>query len=106
MGIKKAIERLIKKISDRFTGNGLMQEENTAQGERYVTPGIGEVIRQAGADGCVLLENDGVLPLENGVRTAVFGRCQFDWFYVGYGSGGSYQKHVLADIFPAVFLVS
>lgn len=89
MGIKKAIDKLIKKISDRFTGNGLMQEENTAQGERYVTPGIGEVIRQAGADGCVLLENDGVLPLENEVRTAVFGRCQFDWFYVGYGSGGN-----------------
>lgn len=89
MNIKKSIEKLIKKISDRFTGNGLMQDENIAVGERYVTPGIGELIRKAGADGIVLLKNDGVLPLENGVKTAVFGRCQLDWFYVGYGSGGN-----------------
>lgn len=89
MGIKKAIEKLIKKISDRFTGNGLMQEENAAEGERYVTPGIGEIIRRAGAEGIVMLKNDGVLPLEDNVKTAVFGRCQFDWFYVGYGSGGN-----------------
>ncbi len=89
MNIKKSIERLIKKISDRFTGNGLMQEENVAEGERYVTPGIGELIRSAGAEGIVLLKNDGVLPLENNVKTAVFGRCQLDWFYVGYGSGGN-----------------
>ena len=89
MGIKKAIEKLIKKISDRFTGNGLMQEENVAVGERYVTPGIGDLIRQAGADGIVLLKNDGVLPLQNKVNIAVFGRCQYDWFYVGYGSGGN-----------------
>lgn len=89
MSLKKSIEKLIKKISDRFTGNGLMQEENVAEGERYVTPGIGELIRQAGADGIVLLKNDGALPLENGVKTAVFGRCQIDWFYVGYGSGGN-----------------
>lgn len=89
MNIKKSIERLIKKISDRFTGNGLMQEENVAEGERYLTPGIGELIRSAGAEGIVLLKNDGVLPLENNVRVAVFGRCQIDWFYVGYGSGGN-----------------
>lgn len=89
MGIKKSIEKLIKKISDRFTGNGLMQEENVAEGERYVTPGIGELIRKSGADGIVLLKNDGVLPLENGAKVAIFGRCQLDWFYVGYGSGGN-----------------
>ncbi len=89
MNVRKSIEKLIKKISDRFTGNGLMQEENVAEGERYVTPGIGEMIRKAGAEGTVLLKNDGVLPLENGVKTAIFGRCQTDWFYVGYGSGGN-----------------
>lgn len=89
MSIRKKIEKLIKKISDRFTGNGLMQDENVAVGERYVTPGIGELIRKAGADGIVVLKNDGVLPLENNAKVAVFGRCQLDWFYVGYGSGGN-----------------
>lgn len=89
MQIKKTVEKLIKKISDRFTGNGLIQEENVAVGDRYITPEIGELIREAGAEGIVLLKNDGVLPLENNVNISVFGRCQFDWFYVGYGSGGN-----------------
>ncbi len=89
MGIKKSIEKLIKKISDRFTGNGLMQDMNLAVGDRYVTPGIGELIRRSGADGTVILKNDGALPLENAVKVAVFGRCQINWFYVGYGSGGN-----------------
>ena len=69
-------------------GSGLMQEETSARGTKYVTPGIPEVIRQAGAESCVLLENDGTLPLKAEEEIAVFGRCQLDWFYVGYGSGG------------------
>ena len=89
--LKKKIGHLMQRIIDAAMGNGLMQEENTAAGERYVTPGIGELIRQAGAEGCVLLKNDGTLPLDRETETAVFGRCQLDWFYVGYGSGGNVQ---------------
>ena len=66
----------------------LMQEETAADDEKYVTPGIGELIRQAGAESCVLLKNNGVLPISRNMEVAVFGRCQLDWFYVGYGSGG------------------
>ncbi|MBQ9045722.1 MAG: hypothetical protein IJ112_07260 [Oscillospiraceae bacterium] len=36
----------------------------------------------------MLLKNDGTLPLSKQEPVAVFGRCQLDWFYVGYGSGG------------------
>ena len=86
--LKKTLEKTIQQIIDRAMGNGLMQEETTASGERYVTPGIGALIRQAGAEGCVLLKNDGALPLNREKEVAVFGRCQLDWFYVGYGSGG------------------
>ncbi len=89
--LKKKMGRLMQRIIDAAMGNGLMQEENTAAGERYVTPGIGELIRQAGAESCVLLKNDGMLPLGRETETAVFGRCQLDWFYVGYGSGGNVQ---------------
>ncbi len=85
---KKKAGQLIQRIIDSAMGNGLMQEETTANGERYVTPGIGALIRQAGAESCVLLKNDGVLPLDPEKEVAVFGRCQLDWFYVGYGSGG------------------
>ena len=43
--------------------------------------------RRAAAESCVLLKNEGVLPIEN-EKVAVFGRGQINWFYVGYGSGG------------------
>ena len=86
--LKNQFGKLAQRIIDTAMGNGLMQEETTADGERYVTPGIGALIRQAGAEGCVLLKNDGALPLSREKEVAVFGRCQLDWFYVGYGSGG------------------
>ena len=85
---KRKAGQLIQRVIDSAMGNGLMQEETTANGERWVTPGIGALIRQAGAESCVLLKNDGVLPLDPKAETAVFGRCQLDWFFVGYGSGG------------------
>ena len=86
--LKNQFGKLAQRIIDSAMGNGLMQEETTAEGERYVTPGIGQLVRQAGAEGCVLLRNDGALPLNREKEVAVFGRCQLDWFYVGYGSGG------------------
>ena len=86
--LKNKLGKMAQRIIDKAMGNGLMQEETSASGERYVTPGIGPLIRQAGAEGCVLLKNDGALPLSREKEVAVFGRCQLDWFYVGYGSGG------------------
>ena len=57
--------------------------------------------RQAIAEGCVMLENDGVLPLKN-KRVSVFGRCQINTFFVGYGSGGevkpTYQVSILEGL--------
>ena len=91
--IHKTVGKIVRRVVDRATGSGLMQEENTAEGENYHAPGFPELIRQAAAEGAVLLKNDGVLPLGRGEEIAVFGRCQLDWFYVGYGSGG--------DVHPA-----
>ena len=86
--LKKELGKLAQRVIDMAMGNGLMQEETSADGECYVTPGIGELIRQVGAESCVLLKNNGALPLGKEKEIAVFGRCQLDWFYVGYGSGG------------------
>lgn len=91
--VSKTVGRLVQRSIDRHMGAGLMQEENAAAGERWHAEGFPELIRQAGAEGCVLLKNDGTLPLKKDEETAVFGRCQLDWFYVGYGSGG--------DVHPA-----
>ncbi len=98
--LKNTFGKLAQRVIDSVMGSGLMQDELAADGERHVTPGIAALIRQAGAESCVLLKNDGTLPLDPEKETAVFGRCQLDWFYVGYGSGGDVHApyHVnLAD---------
>jgi|LSQX01.1.fsa_nt_gb beta-glucosidase len=85
---KRKIDKFIQQVSDKITGSGLMQDEITADGQDKVTKEMAEYARLLAADACVLLENNGVLPLNPDNEIAVFGRCQFDWFYVGYGSGG------------------
>ncbi|MDO4323770.1 MAG: glycoside hydrolase family 3 C-terminal domain-containing protein [Lachnospiraceae bacterium] len=52
--------------------------------------GFAEYVREAAAQGAVLLKNDGqVLPLLKGERAAVFGRTQINYYRSGTGSGGS-----------------
>ncbi len=69
---------------------GLEQELiSEIEGERVYTPGMQELARKAAAEGCVLLKNNGILPLAEDKKVSVFGRCQVDTFYVGYGSGGN-----------------
>ncbi len=67
--------------------NALAQDQAHHNPEKTVTPGMPELLRSAAAQGAVLLENK-VLPLAPGTRVALFGRCQIDWFFTGYGSGG------------------
>ena len=51
-------------------------------------PGAIALSRQAAAEGIVVLENkDNVLPLRAGSPVSVFGRCQYDTFSGGYGTG-------------------
>jgi len=81
--------------------NGLSQEEAVRNiTDKTVTPGMPELLRRAAAEGAVLLENDGTLPLKRNTTVSLFGRCQIEWFYTGYGSGGEvinpYAVH-LAD---------
>jgi len=87
--LKKILTSTAQRVVDYAMGNGLMQEENIATGERYITPGIPELVRVCAEEGIVLLKNEeNVLPLNKDEQIAIFGRCQLDWFYVGYGSGG------------------
>ena len=69
---------------------GLEQELiSEIEGERSYTTGILELARKSAAEACVLLKNEGVLPLKKEKEVSVFGRCQVDTFFVGYGSGGN-----------------
>lgn len=75
-------------VVDSVMGNGLAQQENETTDQGHISPDVAPLARQAAADGCVLLTNDGTLPLARDEEVAVFGRCQLDWFAMGYGSGG------------------
>lgn len=49
-----------------------------------------EKILEAAQEGIVLLKNtDSVLPLKENETVSIFGRCQFDFYKCGMGSGGS-----------------
>lgn len=96
--IKSQAIKLVSKL-----GNSLSQEETArAAADKTVTEGMPELLRQVAAEGAVLLENDGTLPLKEGSRVSVFGRVAFDWFYTGYGSGGDVNKPYQVSLIDAV----
>ncbi|MCI8365521.1 MAG: beta-glucosidase [Eubacterium sp.] len=60
-------------------------------------------VRQAAAEGCVLLENAAeVLPLKSGERIAVFGRIQRHYYKSGTGSGGMVNVSRVVGILDAL----
>ena len=66
--------------------------------ERYAV-----LARQATAEGCVLLENEGqALPLREGERVAVFGRMAFHYYKSGLGSGGLVNTRYVVGILEAL----
>lgn len=88
---RKALRNWATKVYIDITGSPLKQGENLApQGETAVDPAMNELLCRAAAEGAVLLENDGTLPLKD--KFALFGRTQADSFYTGYGSGGDVIK--------------
>ena len=66
--------------------------------ERYAV-----LARQATAEGCVLLENEGqALPLREGERVAVFGRMAVHYYKSGLGSGGLVNTRYVVGILDAL----
>lgn len=59
--------------------------------------------KQAVAEGCVLLENEGqALPLRDGEKVAVFGRMAFHYYKSGLGSGGLVNTRYVVGILDAL----
>ncbi len=89
MKIKQKLDTLVQKIVDAVSGNGVMQEENTADGTAKAFEPMSDIALQAAEESIVLLKNiNNTLPVKADEVISVFGRCQIDYFYVGYGSGG------------------
>lgn len=59
--------------------------------------------RQAAAEGCVLLKNEGhALPIRKGEQVAVFGRSAFHYYKSGEGSGGLVNTQYETGILDAL----
>lgn len=92
MNIKKNLSRALTNTV-QFFANGLSQSATDRDNEKKtVTPGMPELLRRAAADGAVMLENNGILPLKGGTRVALFGITGYESHYVGYGSGGDVNR--------------
>lgn len=99
MKIPKKLNRIIGKLVNGVT-NGVSQ--TSVRSTKELLPpqeGINDACRRAAAEGAVLLKNDGgILPLTSENRVSVFGRVQYDTFFVGYGSGGDVNPHCTISI--------
>ena len=56
-----------------------------------------QVVREVGADGIVLLKNNGILPL-TGKNVALFGCTSYDWISGGSGFGGTSIGHYTVSL--------
>ncbi len=92
----KVTEKIKRKIYNKIgvivNKVGQNEAKFTEKLDNSVTEGIPELLREAGAEGTVLLRNNNVLPLKKDDVLSVFGRIQYDYMYVGYGSGGDVIK--------------
>ena len=56
-----------------------------------------QIVREVGADGIVLLKNNGILPLI-GKKVALFGCTSYDWISGGSGFGGTSVGHYTVSL--------
>ena len=61
-----------------------------------------KLLRRASAEGIVLLENDGLLPLKDESRIAVFGINQLSYYKSGTGSGGLVNTKYVISVMDAI----
>ena len=99
--LKKCFSSLVRVGANIFQGNGLSQDSNFVEGDAPVAVNAADVLRRSAAEGIVMLANDGTLPLAADNRVAIFGRHQYDWFYVGFGSGGDVNAPYRVNLLSA-----
>ena len=96
--------KLLNKVVDAAMkmAGALSQAQDHHNPEKTVTAGMPALLRSAAARGSVLLHNNGVLPLSHGTKVALFGRCQMQGFYTGYGSGGDVNIPYTVSIYEGL----
>lgn len=94
LDVKKDFNKAVGKVVNLVTST--VSQTSSEKSDKTFSPaeGLDEVLRRAGAESMVLLKNNGkILPLSEENTVSVFGRVQYDTFFVGYGSGGDVNAH-------------
>ena len=102
MKLKHKIDKFVSTLSEKISSGGVSQLEVKAEGERDIFGNMPELIRKSAAEGIVLLKNNNALPYSLDTKISVFGRCQLDYFYVGYGSGGDVNAPYFVNIVDGI----
>ncbi len=102
MKLKHKIDKVVSTLSERISSGGVSQLEVKAEGEREIFGNMPQLIRQSAGEGIVLLKNNNALPYSKDTKISVFGRCQLDYFYVGYGSGGDVNAPYFVNIIDGI----
>ena len=102
MKLKHKIDKFVSTLSERISSGGVSQLEVKAEGERDIFGNMPELTRKSAAEGIVLLKNNNALPYSLDTKISVFGRCQLDYFYVGYGSGGDVNAPYFVNIVDGI----
>ena len=82
-GLKRLKYKIIDFVVESVTQNSVEEVDDGIK----TSEDFKKLCRKVAAESCVLLKNDNILPLKN-EKISLFGRCQTNYFYVGYGSGG------------------
>lgn len=96
----KSIRNFIVRLYLKATNSGLYKRTLPEPDPGSASPKMSELVRRAAAEGAVLLENDGTLPLSGDL--ALFGRAQIDPFYAGYGLSGEVNSPYLVGILEGI----
>lgn len=87
--MQNSMYKVFRKIASVLGKSDLAQEQAGRITGGAANEEMAKRVRLAGAESCVLLKNEkNALPIDPKEETAVFGRVQIDYFYVGNGSGG------------------
>lgn len=102
MKFKHKIDKFVSTLSERISSGGVSQLEVKGEGERDIFGNMPALARKAAAEGIVLLKNNNALPYKLDTKISVFGRCQLDYFYVGYGSGGDVNAPYFVNVIDGI----
>ncbi len=85
--VKRVLEYIVK--TSNYAGYPYSNEPNLKA--------HAQVVREVGADGIVLLSNNGILPLTS-KRVALYGCTSYDWIAGGSGFGGTTLGHYAVSL--------